>query len=123
MTKVSNFSHILLYILNWQFRLHHTGTNDGLENDLFVKVLNELMKILLSISPSKEIADRTRQRNKIFDLGGKQTHDKLPSGLASQSTEQRIDDQIRRSCVRFPPRSKIFSLSHAVSNFVARANA
>ena len=34
----------------------------------------------------------------------------------------RSDDQIRRLWVRFPPRSKIFSLPRVISHFLTRAN-
>ena len=45
------------------------------------------------------------------------------SGYNFQILQADVGDQIQRSLVRFLPRSKIFSLPHVVSHFLARANA
>ena len=71
----------------------------------------------LGVSPSKGKQGTTRGKEKSFDLGGNQTHD-----LRIRSTV--TVDLIRRSWVRFPPRSKDFFFAPCGSLFpFTRANA
>ena len=79
--------------------------------------------------PSKGNQVATRGKEKIFDLGGNRTHDlrirstvTLPTELrgrtekVGESREEKVTVYlIRRSWVRFPPRSKIFSLPRVVT--------
>ena len=51
--------------------------------EVFVKVPSEPIKLLLRVSPSKEMGDRTSQRKKISDLGANRTHGlRIPSSVA-----------------------------------------
>ena len=84
--------------------------------------------------PSKGNQVATRGKEKIFGLGGNRTHDlrirstvtlptelrgrteKVGDDIGGESREEKVTvDLIRRSWVRFPPRSKIFSLPRVVT--------
>ena len=78
------------------------------------------MKNPLGVSPSKGNQVTTRGKEKIFHLGGNRTHDlrirstvTLPTELRGRT--EKVGDDLGTSVVRFPPRSKIFSLPHVVT--------